>query len=515
MNKIFLCLLMAEMIAANVYGQVKKSPDGFTISREVLMDKIKGGWAGQTIGVTFGGPTEFRFNGTFIQEDQPIRWYDGYIKHTMDNSPGLYDDIYMDLTFVDVIERLGPDAPVDSFAHAFAYAQYDLWHANQAARYNILRGLRPPATGHWINNPHADDIDFQIEADFSGLMSPGMPNAAIAIGDSVGHIMNYGDGWYGGVYVGAMYSLAFISNDINYIVKEALKAIPEKSQFYQCIADVIRWYEQYPGDWKQNWFEIQKKWSSETGCPEGVFIPYNIDAKVNAAYIVLGLLYGQGDYTKTLEISTRAGQDSDCNPSSAGGILGAMLGYNRIPAYWKMGLIEAESQDFKYTSMSLNDVYSIGFKHALQMIKKNGGRIDKDRVFIPWQPVKTVRFEKNFDGLYAIDRRWVGNNNIHQLEFEFEGNGFSLRGDAVRLNDNIAHHDFEADLYIDGKKLETLKLPTQFTTRRYEIAWKYDLPVGLHRVRLEVKNPSPHHALRSREVIIYDNKPAVHHPQMN
>lgn len=109
-----------------------------------------------------------------------------------------------------------------------------------------------------MNNPHADDIDYQIEADFAGLMSPGMPNAASDISDKIGHIMCYGDGWYGGVYVGAMYSLAFVYNDIYTIVTEALKTIPEQSTFHQCISDVIRWYKEYPEDWHQTWFEIQK-----------------------------------------------------------------------------------------------------------------------------------------------------------------------------------------------------------------------------------------------------------------
>ena len=55
-------------------------PAEFTISKEKLMDKIKGGWAGQTIGCTYGGPTEFKYNGTMIQEYVPIVWPDGYIK---------------------------------------------------------------------------------------------------------------------------------------------------------------------------------------------------------------------------------------------------------------------------------------------------------------------------------------------------------------------------------------------------------------------------------------------------
>ena len=52
-------------------------------------------------------------------------------------------------------------------------------------------------------------------------------------------------------------------------------------------------------------------------CPDGVEVPFNIEAYVNGAYIVLGLLYGEGDFERTIDISTRAGQDSDCNPCVA------------------------------------------------------------------------------------------------------------------------------------------------------------------------------------------------------
>src|SRR6476620_167154 len=217
-----------------------------SLNKQQLRDKIKGGWAGQTIGVTFGGPYEFRFQGTFIGDYQPLSWYDGYLKNTMINDPGLYDDLYMDLTFVDVFEKYGLDAPLDSFANAYANAGYMLWHANEAGRYNILHGIKAPMSGYWKNNPHADCIDYQIESDFAGLMSPGMPNTASAISDKIGHIMNYGDGWYGGVFISAMYTQAFFSSDIRMIVTEALKTIPQKSTFYQCIDDVIKWNKQYP-----------------------------------------------------------------------------------------------------------------------------------------------------------------------------------------------------------------------------------------------------------------------------
>lgn len=513
----WICLFVVAtllMNACQLKGQTKKNDTGFQpgqtikIGSEELKDKIRGGWAGQTIGVTFGGPYEFKFNGTFIQDYQPLVWHDGYVRKTMLETPGLYDDLYMDLTFVDVFERLGFDAPVDSFAYAFAHAGYRLWHANQAARYNILNGMKPPATGNWLNSPHADDIDYQIEADYAGLMSPGMPNAASGISDKIGHIMNYGDGWYGGVYFGAMYTLAFFSKDVNFIVNEALKTIPQQSDYYKCISDVIRWHKQFPNDWHQTWFELQKKWSSDRTCPEGVFLPFDIDATINSAYVVLALLYGEGDFTKTLQIATRAGQDADCNPSSAGGILGTMMGYNKIPDYWKNGLKDAEDIDFKYTTISLNDVYEIGYRHAIENIKRNGGSVNGNMISILTQKPKPVRFEKSFPGLYPIAKEKLALKEGKEISFEFEGTGFILSGDARPKNNNSPNYEFRTEVYLDGKKIESPTLPTDFTTRRLEVSWKYPLPKGRHSVLVKILNPDDRYDLRNLEYIVLSDKPA-------
>ena len=485
-----------------------------TLSMEKLRNKIKGGWAGQTIGVTFGGPYEFRFQGTFIGDYQPLKWYDGYLKNTMINNPGLYDDLYMDLTFVDVFEKYGLDAPVDSFANAFANAGYMLWHANQAGRYNILHGIKAPASGQWKNNPHADCIDYQIESDFAGLMSPGMPNAASAISDKIGHIMNYGDGWYGGVFVGAMYSLAFISSDLNYIINNALKTVPAKSKFHQCITDVIAWHKKYPADWKQTWLEVQKKWADDIGCPEGVFAPFNIDANVNAAYVVIGLLYGDRDFTKTLEITTRCGQDADCNPSTAGGILGTVLGYDNIPGYWKMGLTEAEDIDFKYTTMSLNKVYETGLKHALKNIERYGGKISANSVEIKVQTPKPVAFEQSFTGVYPalkIPVKWSEAKD--EISFDFDGTGFVIKGETAKWG-SASSFVYATELYIDGNLVERPQLPASYTTRRYEICWRYDLPKGKHSVRLKIVNSEPESEFSVGEAIIYSDKP-VNGPRAN
>ena len=479
-------------------------PAEFTISIDKLMDKIKGGWAGQTIGCTYGGPTEFKYNGTMIQDYVPIIWPDGYIKKWYENAPGLYDDIYMDLTFVDVFDRLGLDAPVDSFAMAFATAGYTLWHANQSARYNILQGIMPPESGHWLNNPHADDLDYQIEADYAGLMSPGMPNTASEISDKIGHIMNYGDGWYGGVYVGAMYSLAFISDDIEFIVTEALKTIPEQSTYYQCMRDVINWHKEFPDDWTRTWFECQKKWSSDIGCPDGVFTSFNIDAVINSAYIIIGLLYGEGDFYKTIDIATRCGQDSDCNPASAGGILGTVLGYSRIPDYWMKNLKEVEDMKFAYTTISLNKTYQMSYNHALQQIERYGGSVSENDVTIKCQQPVPVRYEKAFEGMYPAEKVHVNKNLPDVGELSFDGVGVVFKG-YVRSAD--ADYVAKVEMYIDGQLVETADLPASYTTRRNDLFWRYKLPDGQHTATFKWLNPRADASVNFSEMLLYSSVP--------
>lgn len=490
--------------------QNRAVPVEVTMTKAKLFDKIKGGWAGQTIGCTYGGPTEFRYPGTMIQDYIPINWPDGYIKWYYENEPGLYDDVYMDLTFVDVFDRLGLDAPVDSFAVAFANAGYVLWHANQAARYNILNGIMPPESGHWKNNPHADDIDYQIEADYAGLMSPGMPNTASEISDKIGHIMNYGDGWYGGVYVGAMYSLAFISDDIGFIVTEALKTIPEQSRYYQCMQDVIRWHAEFPDDWKRTWFECEKKWSEDIGCPDGVFVPFNIDAVINSAYILIGLLYGDGDFFKTMDIATRCGQDSDCNPASAAGILGTVLGYSRIPEYWMGNLKDVEDMNFAYTDISLTRTYEMSFKQALQMVERNGGTVGDEDVTIACQAPVPVRLEKGFEGLYPVGRIHVNREVADVGKVVLDGTGIVFKG-RVRAADE--EYVARVEMYMDGELVETANLPAASRTRRHDLFWKYQIPKGKHIFTFKWLNPVAGASVRFNEALVYSDSPLqVVHP---
>jgi hypothetical protein len=322
--RLAILISLAVVVVCAAYSISKTS--GFReIPLTELRDKIEGGWAGQMIGVSFGAPTEFRSNAK-INEGELPEWTPDRIHNSINQ-----DDLYVDMTFAKVLDDKGLDATTEDFGAMFREAKYSLWHANLAARRALKRGVPATLSGTPKYNAHANDIDFQIEADFVGLMAPGLPQAANDLCYRAGRVMNYGDGIYGGMFVSGMYATAFFENDPRTIVEAGLTTIPPKSPYGMLIADVLAWSKQYPEDWRKVWHLIEDKWDKRDPCPGGALRAFNIDAKLNGAYIALGLLYGDGDFTKTLEVSTRAGQDSDCNPSNAAGILGVMLGYQRIP----------------------------------------------------------------------------------------------------------------------------------------------------------------------------------------
>jgi hypothetical protein len=342
------------------------------IAVEDYVDKMKAGWIGQMAGVGWGGPTEFRYRGEIIPEDKMPSWKPELINQFNQ------DDIYVEMTFLRTLELYGMDVSIHQAGIDFANSGYPLWHANNEGRTLLRRGIAPPDSGHPEFNKHADDIDYQIEADYAGLIAPGMPNVAIELGETFGRLMNYGDGLYGGQFVGGMYAEAFFENDIEKIILAGLKCIPPESQYTECIRDVLTWYKQNPDDWQKTWQLVEEKYQDnpdyrKSSCDKGDF---NIDAKINGAYIVIGLLYGEGDLDKTIVITTRCGQDSDCNPSNSAGILFTTIGFKNLPDKFKSAL-NSESK-FSHTPYNFPTLVSVCEKIVRQSVPRAGGRIEKD-----------------------------------------------------------------------------------------------------------------------------------------
>ncbi|MCX7818713.1 MAG: ADP-ribosylglycohydrolase family protein [Kiritimatiellae bacterium] len=327
--------------------------------------RMEAGWLGQMAGVAWGAPTEFKWKDAIIPADRVPTWSDAMINDAFGQ-----DDLYVEMTFLEVMEKFGIEPPIREAGIAFANSEYRLWCANRAGRNNLRRGIAPPDSGHPAFNPCPNDIDYQIEADFSGLVAPGLSQAAVDLGWLFGRLMNYGDGVYAGQFVGAMYAEAFFQREPRRIVEAALAAIPAGSDYAAMVRDVLAWHAESPRDWQTTWKRCQQKWrlGKERGSNGG------IDARINGAYVLVGLLYGESDPANTIMISMRCGQDSDCNPSTAMGVLGVALGLEGLPAGWRTAL--DRSRTFAHTPYTFDRLLDACERLARQIVVRHGGRIE-------------------------------------------------------------------------------------------------------------------------------------------
>lgn len=355
-----------------------------TISVEDYRDKMAGGWFGQIIGVTYGAPTEFKKSGTLFEDKELPVWTDA----TANNSFG-QDDLYVEMTFLNTLDKRGIDVSSRKAGIDFANSRYRLWCANHNGRNNLRRGIAAPSSSHPKNHPSTDDIDYQIEADFSGIIAPGMPQRVVKLGEQFGRIMNYGDGLYAGQFIGGMYAEAFFENDRVKTVEAGLKCIPRSSKYAQMVRDMLEWYKADPVDWKKAWKLAVDKYGTKDSPMVGKVSFPAIDVKINGACVLLGYLWGDGDIMKTAKISTAAGYDSDCNPSSSVGVLGVQIGYKNLgPEYTAKFIRDVK---WEFTDYDFDTLLAVSERITKKIIAAEGGRVemvDGKEIFV--LPLKNV-----------------------------------------------------------------------------------------------------------------------------
>lgn len=496
-TRLCLALLVLRLLAVAADAPAKPGGKAMrTITAAELEDKVRGGWAGQMVGVTYGAPTEFGF----LQKtnDQPRDWKPEELAGALDQ-----DDLYVEMTFSDVMDRLGVNATSDDYGEAFKNSKYQLWHANLSARRALLRGVKGSMSGNPKYNLHSNDIDFQIESDFIGLMTPGMPVAAQRFAGRVGRVMNYGDGVYGGIFIAAMYSSAYFESDPRKVVEAGVAAIPAGSTYAHVINDVLGWSKENPANWKKTWQLLEDKWDRDDACPEGALKPFNIDASLNGAYVAMGLLYGDKDFEKTMDIAMRGGQDSDCNPASAGGILGTMIGYKAIPAKWTAPLPAIADKKFSYTNYSYNTSVEKTIERTKQVVKLEGGKVEANGLVIPLQKPVALKLEqfkpgKVMERIGFTDSRWKFSGSWQKVDKEWsvsQGSDQSgseavvtFKGTGAILTGTLRPEGGLFEVYLDGKSVGTRDTYNADGERYKEGLWgDFGLPAGEHTLRVVVK----------------------------
>ena len=176
-------------------------------------------------------------------------------------------------------------------------------------------------------------IDSQITTESLGAMSPGMRQWAVDSARKFGGVTNEGYSLHAAEFYAAMYAAAAFENDIEAIVAQGQAAIPASSRTWRAIQDVRDWYELDMADGSPDWRETRRKiYDYYNGAYDYGRYRDWIESTINVANTVLALLYGQGDFEETVRIGVLAGYDADCNPATAGGLIGMMFGYDALPA---------------------------------------------------------------------------------------------------------------------------------------------------------------------------------------
>ena len=237
-----------------------------------------------------------------------------------------------------VPQPTGADVKAAWMAHVPAGTYYI---ANKQARWLMGYGLTPPQTGSINYNMHWYAIDSQITTESLGSAAPGMRQQAADLAGLFGSTTNDGYAVHAAQFYAAMYADAAVDSDVESVVAKGLEVVPVTSRTHQVIQDVLDWYHADEADGTLDWRATHQLLFNKYVCAQsmGRYRDW-IESTVNAGLTTLALLYGQStdaqghrapDFKQTVSIGVLGGFDADCNPATAGGLVGMMLGYSGLP----------------------------------------------------------------------------------------------------------------------------------------------------------------------------------------
>lgn len=284
------------------------------LNRQALWDKIYACWLGKNIGGTMGTP---------LEGQRQIHHITGF--STPKGEPLANDDLDLQLVWLRTVEQYGIQQ-VDEGLLGEQWLHFITPHWNEygVGKANMRSGLLPPLSGEY-NNPWKDSNGAWIRTEIWAGLHPACPNAAIryAYYDAcVDH--GRAEGTMAAVFVEAMESAAFVVKDLRELIRIGLSKIPENSRVAQSVRASVAAY-----DSGISWEEAREQVRLDSR-DLGWF-----QAPANVGYTLLGLLYGEGDFKKTLCIAIGCGDDTDCTGATAGSLMGILYGTAVIPQDWK------------------------------------------------------------------------------------------------------------------------------------------------------------------------------------
>lgn len=304
-------------------------------------NKLLGCWFGKNIGGTLGMPFEWR------RQLNDVKFY----THDIDGEPIPNDDLDIQLLWLIAMEQQGVKVNTRLLSYYFSAFVTPHWAEYGTAKANMKLGLSSPQCG-LENNPHKDSCGSYIRSEIWACICAATPELAVKymLADSQIDHGGRSEGTYAAIAVAAMQAAAFAEKDINSLIDIGMSYIPKDCAIAgvtklvrECYAKKLSYtetrdkiLESYRGAPFTYYTETEtvrlcSPEDAAKGFDKGV-IGYDVPS--NFGIIILALLYGKGDFEKTIILAVNCGEDSDCTAATAGALLGIILGYDKLPKKW-------------------------------------------------------------------------------------------------------------------------------------------------------------------------------------
>jgi ADP-ribosylglycohydrolase len=274
----------------------------------------------------------------------------------IDGMPADDDTNYVVLA-QEVIRRYGRGFTADDMARAWMDLQpkYAYCTAERVAFCNFVKGYRAPDSATY-KNAYREWIGAQIRGDYFGYINPGNCEMAaeMAFCDaSISHIKN---GIYGEMFASAMIAAAAACCDVKDVILCGLAEVPHTSRLYESVMGIIEGYESGVGEREcfENIHKAYDEYSAHGWC-------HTIS---NAMIVAAALLYGKGDFGRSICMAVETGFDTDCNGATVGSVLGMMLGIDAIGEEWTAPINDKlETSIFGVGTVSISERARMTLEH--------------------------------------------------------------------------------------------------------------------------------------------------------
>lgn len=355
------------------------------IPEDSLQDRLHGAWLGRCVGCLLGKPVEgwprqeidkylkatnsyplsdyFPYEPEKLENEEEFSFHPSAREATRENISYMARDDDIDYTILNLklIEENGLEFTTEDVAEEWlANLPYKkVYTAEYQAYSNLVHGLTPPGTATY-RNPFREWIGAQIRADIFGYVAPGDPQLAASLAYRDARLSHTKNGIYGEMFVAAAIAAALTGCELDTVIDAGLSQVPEKSRLAEVVQDVKEWRRTL-GSWEDAWEKANKKY--------GYY--HFVHTLPNLAFVLIGLLFGELDFRRTVSIAVMCGYDTDCNGATAGSILGALKGKDGIPEDMAEPLHDkVRSAVFGFAEMRISELARRTFEVGRKNLKR-------------------------------------------------------------------------------------------------------------------------------------------------